>query len=482
MSLYRCAACGSPNVVTDTQNDGVKYDYLKGAVGTVILGAGGAAAGITNKSSQVFVCPDCGVTLSYPMPESIKNLIDLGVMSEDARKKLSLNGMPVNWDVLRRQYKNIESGYADEAIERRSQNTKDFLLSYATATQEEFDKAVDAVVHYNEYVMFDDEGEYRDAPISLEEFYAYQSAIAIVIENAVKYLPYPLPERHEYRGFTFADGRGTGFTANMKFKNLFWTYFHEKMRVEFGESIYKLRSEDFCTVYTDIDPFICTYATAYFPLDYDAKWDDYIEDACDKLTASGRSAGNFFSKLNLKIFDSIISVIVPRFTVKNGRLGYHCGSQEGNFIGLSDHLMDDYLAAFPEKKQIFDEKTAEFKAEHDRVLEHNKSIDKRIETLQHNITQAEEEIFRMQKEVSTLKGKIFGKKAALAKAAELEEEIRKLKASIETDRSAIENLKEEHIKETSSRDFAYELAREMDYFIIWHWVDENGDGAEHYAE
>ena len=45
MALYRCAACGSPNVVTDTQIGGLKYDYLKGAVGTAILGAGGAAAG-----------------------------------------------------------------------------------------------------------------------------------------------------------------------------------------------------------------------------------------------------------------------------------------------------------------------------------------------------------------------------------------------------------------------------------------------------
>ena len=29
MALYRCAACGSPNVVTDTQIGGLKYDYLK---------------------------------------------------------------------------------------------------------------------------------------------------------------------------------------------------------------------------------------------------------------------------------------------------------------------------------------------------------------------------------------------------------------------------------------------------------------------
>ena len=45
MSLYRCAACGSPNVVKDSQAGGVSFNYKKGIVGTVVLGAGGAAAG-----------------------------------------------------------------------------------------------------------------------------------------------------------------------------------------------------------------------------------------------------------------------------------------------------------------------------------------------------------------------------------------------------------------------------------------------------
>ena len=50
MSLYRCAACGSPNVVKDSQAGGVSFNYKKGIVGTVVLGAGGAAAGIENKT------------------------------------------------------------------------------------------------------------------------------------------------------------------------------------------------------------------------------------------------------------------------------------------------------------------------------------------------------------------------------------------------------------------------------------------------
>ena len=63
MSLHRCAVCGSKNVITDTQSGGVSYNYKKGIVGTAVLGAGGAIAGIENKSQQIFICQDCGITL-----------------------------------------------------------------------------------------------------------------------------------------------------------------------------------------------------------------------------------------------------------------------------------------------------------------------------------------------------------------------------------------------------------------------------------
>ena len=77
MALYRCSACGSPNVVIDTQKEG--YDYVKGAIGTVLLGVGGAVAGIDGKTKQVFKCPDCGLTLNESMAFEIKTLIDIGV-------------------------------------------------------------------------------------------------------------------------------------------------------------------------------------------------------------------------------------------------------------------------------------------------------------------------------------------------------------------------------------------------------------------
>ncbi len=30
MALFRCAACGSPNVVTDQEDNGIQFDYVKG--------------------------------------------------------------------------------------------------------------------------------------------------------------------------------------------------------------------------------------------------------------------------------------------------------------------------------------------------------------------------------------------------------------------------------------------------------------------
>lgn len=106
MSLYRCAACGSPNVVTDTQSDG--YNYVKGAIGTIVLGAGGAVAGINGKTKQVYKCPDCGLTLNEPMDFETKTLIDVGVTIPASRNNLKLYGVSINWEIFISKYKNLE--------------------------------------------------------------------------------------------------------------------------------------------------------------------------------------------------------------------------------------------------------------------------------------------------------------------------------------------------------------------------------------
>lgn len=118
MSLYRCAACGSPNVVKDSQAGGVSFNYKKGIVGTVVLGAGGAAAGIENKTQVVYKCPDCGITLTYPMAAEEKAAIDAGVFSATARENLSVYGIHTPWTYFTKKYAHIESGSADEEIKR----------------------------------------------------------------------------------------------------------------------------------------------------------------------------------------------------------------------------------------------------------------------------------------------------------------------------------------------------------------------------
>ena len=118
MSLYRCAACGSPNVVKDSQAGGVSFNYKKGIVGTVVLGAGGAVAGIENKTQVVYKCPDCGVTLTYPMAAEEKAAIDAGVLSATARERLSVYGIHTPWTYFIKKYAHIESGFADEEIKR----------------------------------------------------------------------------------------------------------------------------------------------------------------------------------------------------------------------------------------------------------------------------------------------------------------------------------------------------------------------------
>ena len=115
MGIYRCAACGSPNVMTDTQANGVNYNYLKGAVGTVLLGVGGAAAGIASQQQTVYKCPDCGMVLTYPMSAALADLIDIGIMNPKARTRLKFKGVDIPWDLIEKTYKNIDP----EGQERR---------------------------------------------------------------------------------------------------------------------------------------------------------------------------------------------------------------------------------------------------------------------------------------------------------------------------------------------------------------------------
>ena len=195
MSLNRCAACGSSNVITDTKSEGIKFNYVKGAIGTVVFGAGGAVAGLSNKSIEVYKCSDCGIELTYSMPQNLKTAIDIGVISEEARKTLYVEGYgQLSWCILRQIYKNIEEGPADRAIARRSEELEYSMSSYSTATHEEFDSAVDTIVDFERRLscngsIYDQlpEDAFTDKnPMTLVEFHMWQDAINTFVENATR--------------------------------------------------------------------------------------------------------------------------------------------------------------------------------------------------------------------------------------------------------------------------------------------------------
>ncbi len=131
MPLYRCAACGSPNVISEIkkENDGIKYNYLKGAVGTVLLGTGGAVAGVGNSTKivEVFRCPDCGLTLDRPMAPEICAIIDQGASHPELRESLTLRGMDMPWSFWKTKYKNIEIG-AEPETPKPQENNNDQIL------------------------------------------------------------------------------------------------------------------------------------------------------------------------------------------------------------------------------------------------------------------------------------------------------------------------------------------------------------------
>lgn len=148
MALHRCAACGSPNVVTDTQSGGISYNFMKGALGTVAFGTGGAVAGIESQTQTVYKCSDCSMTLTYAMPLNLKMAIDLCVNSCEAREKLSELGIPVSWEFLCQKYKNIESGAGDRLQELRKQI--DLTKKEVQLTAEEYDVTIDVIKKYDQ--------------------------------------------------------------------------------------------------------------------------------------------------------------------------------------------------------------------------------------------------------------------------------------------------------------------------------------------
>lgn len=83
---FRCAACGSSHVAVDEKSEG--YSVAKGLAGTFIFGAVGAVAGVGGKKKTYYHCAACGVTLSYPMGQTTKNMLNNYISDPDNNEML----------------------------------------------------------------------------------------------------------------------------------------------------------------------------------------------------------------------------------------------------------------------------------------------------------------------------------------------------------------------------------------------------------
>lgn len=477
MALYRCASCGSPNVKTDSETSGVKYNYVKGAIGTVALGVGGAAAGIESKTQEIFKCPDCGLTLSYSMPGSLKDAIDRGLVDENIRTFLFVEGFgQLSWSLIRKQYKNIEEGIADKIISERKDKQITTLLEYATATKDEFDKAVDVIVDFERrlscngsiYDKLPDDAFTDENPMTLEEYYIWNNSICVLIENLSNFLPEPLPE--EYRGL-----------KGYRMKQYFIAYLYEKVRLEYGRypRITKYYyCEEFKTYAMD-NPFVCFFANMYFRKTFipfgtvdekEIPWDP------DKFAEISRERASMHCPYFIKIGYSIensenvdlkIYVDIPRYMLKDGRLYFWRESNPHNRTADGKGTMQDYFKHNPEKSSELKNKVQNYF----ETIKQKTKNDTKIETLKKSLEKNSKLVGAKKSEIDILKNKIFGKKKALAQIEILEDEIKKLKDESEDLNNQIINLKEKE-SPLNEADFVISLIEDMDYFVVWNWVGD----------
>lgn len=123
----RCAACGSPRVVVDHRPEG--YSLSKGVAGSLLLGPGGAVAGINGKKCSYYHCPDCGQTLNYSMGSFIVKMINEDIENPNERID-SLR----KW---KKEYPNIEWEESNNDSEIQTLSKEDKPLSVSEMLRKE---------------------------------------------------------------------------------------------------------------------------------------------------------------------------------------------------------------------------------------------------------------------------------------------------------------------------------------------------------
>ncbi len=500
MSLYRCAACGSPKVMVDTQAGGMKYNYVKGAIGDVILGPGGAVAGIESDQMQVFKCPDCGVTLTYSMPNSIKTAIDMGVNSLEARKDLFVDGFLFSWDALTWQFKNIESGLADQELENQAASTARTLSYYASTDKAGFDNAIDHVRDFwTKHGYYDKKHNGTDTkirysknnPPTLPEYLDYVSARRAIVENMPTFLRPPVPQ--QYRGLDAYD-----------FNSLFGAYLlddlhrlveekckNSKDAIRFGSNPKSIFTDLF-----DSNPFFINFIQLYNGTDIVHLHIAVAQNPASMLMARGPgSSATFFIQdiimafsggfdySNTKVAEHTLYpgsksyyVFRPRYIVKDGKLGWlsdYFNDFRGMINGEYDTLIRRYYESHPDIKVEFE---ADFKTHLNDIAQKDKlkTLQAEKKTSNQEIEKIKDEIGQHYTQISSLEKKIFGK-------AKAQEEISRRKRSVE-DLNKKKQEYEAKVKECDSFVKSYREPSDgpsyydsilslYSYLLDWEWID-----------
>lgn len=488
MSLYRCAACGSPNVIKDRQNAGIKYDYVKGAVGTLVLGAGGAVAGITNNTSDVFVCPDCGARLTEPMPDSIKSLIEIGLLSKEARDHLSIGGATVYWQTLKQQYKNIEEGVADRIELAEKEAIHKSLLS-GSASKHVFNAAWDKIVHYAvvgdalKSGIYDEvqPGEYTDKnPLSLKEYRELLDAIHIVAENAPKYIPTPLSSKNP----------GPYPEAWWLLERIVAEYiFLHAFELTGKEIVNGLLAPQSNTVsietYTNINPYITELLKKYGLM-----W-TYKNASDSEIARSILNHALFHRMIYIDTGDGSVQFYYPKFKMENDHLYYNNTSFAHSALyltlihaGLDNNaqfeiLKTDYFSVFPEKEAIFDQMLMALIREYIQIpQERNENLEIEIDSLCKDISKSQARITQNETEAKKLAESGFFGRGKVKHKDRIEELLLQAKQEslkIDTLKEKMSELQEQEsfIDECTETVKAYTTALlAMDYLMVWHQADD----------
>lgn len=479
MSLHRCAACGSRNVIVDKQNGGVSYNYKKGIAGTIVLGTGGATAGIESKSQEVFKCQDCGMTLTYEMLDDLRTAIDIGVNNEKARSCLKVAGTTFNWNILKERYKNIEEGITDQYIATRQNAQYNGLLYFAKATQEEFDVAIDLIVKYKH------RWNIGKSIISLMEYNEWQNSVNIVVENAVKYFPESFRKldlslnRPKYREFWCTD-------LNV----IFLEYIYEHYYLEYGHRLKTLFNFFGESYYNDLEeyannhPIILDFANEFYNQHRDGMggikeiyWEpeNFAKDFIpylESINLPAFIANNSMKRCSLKSSDLLEQEVhrsfefyIPKYRMNNGRIYFGKNLTIKNKLG---DLMQEYFSAYPQKQSEFHNRIEMRK----KQIEENKAVEQKIENNETTMNDNNSAIINKQQEIDKLRRKIFGKKVAYAKADILEKEICKLREQNNLLSDEINTLEKGNNEIVSTAKFYAVLLEEMDYFTVWQCVDD----------